>query len=164
MPPILLALSALALVPWSVWLVGSLPCRYLTQHWGIAWSGFDFGLAAALSLTSIAALRRWSWVDRAATAAATLLVTDAWFDIVTSRGAGAMALASVEAVAAELPVALLCVALAHGWSGSLLRGADEDPLRDSRDHPATPLRSAVSVYIAKPTARRATSRRTLGRR
>jgi hypothetical protein len=107
--PVFLGASALVLVPWIAWLASSLPCRYLSQHWGIAWAGFDAALAAGLALTCAAALRRAPWLDRAAVATATLLATDAWFDVVTSRGAGAVALATTEAVAVELPVALLCL-------------------------------------------------------
>jgi hypothetical protein len=112
--PLFLAALALFLVPWSAWLATSLPCRYLSEHWGIAWAGFDIALAAALALTGFAALRRAPWLDRAAVPAATLLAADAWFDVVTSRGATAVALATTEAVAVELPVALLCLWLIPG--------------------------------------------------
>jgi hypothetical protein len=114
--PLFLPASALFLVPWSVWLASSLPCRYLSEHWGIAWAGFDIALAAALALTGVAALRRTPWLDRAAVAAATLLAADAWFDVVTSRGAAAVALATTEAVAVELPVALLCIWVAQRFA------------------------------------------------
>jgi hypothetical protein len=102
--PVLFLGSALALVPWIGWLALSLPCRYVSRHWGIAWAGFDAGLALALGLTGLAALRRSSWLDRGAVAAATLLGADAWFDVVTSRGASDMAVATAEALAIELPL------------------------------------------------------------
>ena len=104
-----LGAAALVLVPWIAWLASSLPCRYLSQHWGIAWAGFDTALASTLALTCVAALRRAPWLDRAAVAAATLLAADAWFDVVTSRGAAAVALATTESIAVELPIALLCL-------------------------------------------------------
>lgn len=110
---VVLAGAAVALVPWTAWLASSLPCRYLSRHWGIAWGGFDGALATSLALTGMAAIRRAAWIDRAAVATATLLAADAWFDVVTSRGAVAVALATAEAVAAEIPVALLCLWLAH---------------------------------------------------
>jgi hypothetical protein len=112
--PVFLAASALFLLPWSAWLASSLPCRYLSQHWGVAWAGFDLALATALAATGVAVLRRAPWLDRAAVAAATLLATDAWFDVITSRGAAAVALATTEAVAVELPIALLCLWLMPG--------------------------------------------------
>jgi hypothetical protein len=109
--PVFLGAAALALVPWTVWLASSLPCRYLSRHWGVAWAGFDTALATMLALTCVAALRRAAWLDRAAVAAATLLAADAWFDVVTSRGSAAVAVATTEAIAVELPVALLCLYL-----------------------------------------------------
>ena len=111
--PLLFLGATLVLVPWSGWLVISLPCRYLSQHWGIAWAGFDSGLAIALALTGLGALRRAAWLDRAAVAAGTLLAADAWFDVLTSRGAAALAVAATEALVIELPLACLCIWLAQ---------------------------------------------------
>jgi hypothetical protein len=113
---LLFLVAALVLVPWSGWLVISLPCRYVSRHWGIAWAGFDGGLALALALTGLAALRRADWLDRAAVAAGTLLAADAWFDVLTSRGATAVAVAAIEALAIELPLALLCIWLARTFT------------------------------------------------
>jgi hypothetical protein len=110
---LLFASAALVLVPWIGLLVVSLPCHYNARHWGIAWAGFDAGLALVLGLTAYAALRRAPWLDRAVVAAGTLLVADAWFDVVTSRGAFAIALALTEALAIELPLALLCIWVAQ---------------------------------------------------
>jgi len=42
-----------------------------------------------------------------------LLIADAWFDVVTARGTGAIALAMTEALAIELPLALLCIWVAQ---------------------------------------------------
>jgi hypothetical protein len=111
--PLLFLGATLVLVPWSGWLVISLPCRYLSRHWGIAWAGFDAGLAIALALTGLGVLRRAAWLDRAAVATGTLLAADAWFDVLTSRGAAALAVAATEALAIELPLACLCIWLAH---------------------------------------------------
>ena len=105
--------AALVLVPWIGLLVVSLPCHYSARHWGIAWTGFDAGLALALGLTAYAALRRSPWLDRAAVAAGTLLIADAWFDVVTARGTGAIVLALTEALAIELPFAFLCIWVAQ---------------------------------------------------
>jgi hypothetical protein len=111
--PALFLAAALVLVPWLGWLAISLPCRYLSRHWGIAWAGFDAGLALGLASTGFAALRHAPWLDRTAVATATLLAADAWFDVVTSRGAAAIALAATEALAIELPLALLCIWVAR---------------------------------------------------
>jgi hypothetical protein len=115
---VFLLVAALALAPWIVWLATSLPCHYQSRHWGIAWAGFDTGLALGLGLTGLAALRRAAWLHRAAVATATLLVADAWFDIVTSRGAGAVTVAVAEALLLELPTAAFCLWLARPTTSS----------------------------------------------
>jgi len=106
-------LIGLGLVPWAIWLSTSLPPEHLTHRWDVAWTGFDIGLAACFLGTAIAALRRSPWVAAFAAATGTLLVADAWFDIVLeSRGAEART-AILEAVFAELPVAALCFWIAY---------------------------------------------------
>jgi len=110
---VFLVAAALVLAPWTACLASSLPCRYLSQHWNVGGAGFDTAGAATLALTGVDALHHAPWLDRAAVAAATLLAADAWFDIVTSHGATAVALATAEAVAVELPVAFLCVWVAQ---------------------------------------------------
>jgi hypothetical protein len=108
--------AALLLVPWTIGLTRALPCRYVSAHWGIAWAGFDTALAAGLALTGLAVLRHAAWIDRAAIATATLLAVDAWFDVLTAGGGAAVALASAEAVAVELPVAVLCISVARRFT------------------------------------------------
>jgi hypothetical protein len=107
--PALFLVPAAVLVPWLGWLVISLPCRYVSRHWGVAWAGFDTGLAIGLGLTGLAAIRRASWIDRVAVATATLLAADAWFDVLTSRGVAALTVAVTEALAIELPLAVFCI-------------------------------------------------------
>jgi len=104
------------LVPWTIGLAHALPCRFVSAHWGIAWAGFDTALAAGLALTGFAVLQQAAWLDRAAIATATLLAADAWFDVLTAGGAAAVALASAEAVAVELPIAVLCIFVARRFT------------------------------------------------
>jgi hypothetical protein len=108
--------AALLLVPWTIGLAHALPCRFVSAHWGIAWAGFDTALAAGLALTGFAVLRHAAWLDRAAIATATLLAADAWFDVLTAGDAAAVALASAEAVAVELPIAVLCIFIARRFT------------------------------------------------
>jgi hypothetical protein len=116
--PALFLVPAAVLVPWLGWLVISLPCRYVSRHWGVAWAGLDTGLAIGLAFTGLAAIRRASWIDRVAVATATLLAADAWFDVLTSRGAAALAVAVTQALAIELPLAALCIWVAHSVTTS----------------------------------------------
>ncbi len=83
------------------------------QHWDIAWSGFDVVLALLLTAVAVAAWRGSLWFEGAATAAATLLFVDAWFDVLTSSTRAELFVAIAEAVLVELPLALLCLLLAR---------------------------------------------------
>jgi hypothetical protein len=109
----LFALAGIVLVPWVVFLVRSLPSTHAAAHWDIAWAGFDVGLALLLLAVAVAAWRRSPWLEGAATAAAALLVVDAWFDILTSSTRVELGVAIGEALLVELPLAGLCFLLAR---------------------------------------------------
>jgi len=104
----LLALVAIFLVPWTLWLTFTLPSRHVTDHYDLAWVGFDVALATAVGATAWAAVRRLRWLVPFAAVTGTMLVCDAWFDIVTSHGAGDTIEAALEAVFGELPLAAIC--------------------------------------------------------
>ncbi len=106
--PLLLALIALALVPWAIWLTTVLPSHEVAEHWDLAWGGFDLLLAAALLATAVAAWRASPLLEAGAACTGTLLVVDAWFDLLTSGGRD-LTYAIVLAVVAELPLAALCL-------------------------------------------------------
>ena len=57
-------------------------------HYDLAWVGFDIALAAAFAGTSWAAMRSSAWLVPLAAVTGTMLVCDAWFDVVTSIGSG----------------------------------------------------------------------------
>ena len=99
---------AAVLVPWTAMLFLTLPRHYGVNHWRLAWGGFDIMLGLALASTAIAVLRRSAFGEIAAAVTGTLLVADAWFDVLTSRGSSDVAQALAEAVLIELPLACLC--------------------------------------------------------
>jgi hypothetical protein len=103
---------AVALLPWTVWLTETLPARHTTEHWDLAWGGLDFAEAAALLLVAITALRRSIWLEAAAAAAGTLLLCDAWFDVLLEHGSRFW-LAVAQALVAELPLAIVCFWIAR---------------------------------------------------
>ena len=102
-----------AMVPWLFVLAATLPGSTGVPHWSLAWVGLDAMEATGLVLTGW--LLRRDDPRRALTAMATsaLLVTDAWFDISTAGPGGALYEAIAMAVCAEIPMAVLCAALAH---------------------------------------------------
>jgi ascorbate-specific PTS system EIIC-type component UlaA len=107
------ALAAVLLLPWIVLLVVALPSSHRAAHWDVAWAGFDVMLALLLLTVAITAWRRSPWLEGAATAAATLLFVDAWFDVLTSSTRAELVVALVEAVAVELPLAVVCLLIAR---------------------------------------------------
>jgi len=128
----LFTFAAVALLPWTLYLTFTLPSRHVTTHYDLAWIGFDIALAAAFASTSWAALRSSRWLVPLAAVTGTMLVCDAWFDVVTSRGGGEVAEALAEAVFAELPLAAVCAfivydvetflaATVHRYAGTLER-------------------------------------------
>src|SRR3954452_9216500 len=104
---------SLALLPWTVCLYQTLPSRATADNWDVAWTGFDIAIAATLLATAIGALRRASWTQGVAASAATLLICDAWFDVVTSRTAHELEVALIMAFFAEGPLALVCIWVAR---------------------------------------------------
>jgi hypothetical protein len=106
-------LIGIGLLPWTIWLSASLPAHHATENWDLAWSGFDTALAAAFLLTAVAAWRGSSWLEACAAATGTLLLADAWFDIMLESRGTEHTLAIVEALVAELPFAALCFWIAR---------------------------------------------------
>jgi hypothetical protein len=104
--PVLL-LPALALGPWTLYLTYSLPSRHLTHHYDLAWVGFDIALLTAFAITGWFALHPSKWLVPAAAVTGTMLLCDAWFDVITSSG-NEQAESILEACFAELPLAALC--------------------------------------------------------
>ena len=101
-------LFSLILLPWIVYLAYSLPSRQVSADYGIAWAGFDVMLLIALASTGYFALRRSRYLAAVATAAATLLVVDAWFDVMTTLPGQRLEPLAL-AAGVELPLAAVCV-------------------------------------------------------
>jgi hypothetical protein len=110
---VVFAVIGVGLLPWTIWLSSSLSSRHVAERWDIAWSGFDTGLAIAFVLTAFAAWRRSPWVGVCAAATGTLLLTDAWFDVLLESHADERRNAVLLAVFAELPMAALCFWIAY---------------------------------------------------
>jgi hypothetical protein len=143
------------LLPWAIWLSASLRPEHLSERWDLAWSGFDVGLAACFCATAIAAYRRSPWVGAFAAATGTLLLTDAWFDVMLESHGSELAIAIFEALVFEIPMAAACFWLAQRTEralhfspagertakrdlvGVLEVGADRQPARKARDADAS---------------------------
>lgn len=110
--PVFLGLGAL-LVPWMVVLAVTLPGHEVAAHYRATWVGFDCMLAVALALTGWFAARRSTWIEVSASVAATLLVVDAWFDVLTAGTRWDRIGAVAEALLVELPLAAVSVWIAR---------------------------------------------------
>ena len=104
----LFALFSLLLVPWTAYLARSLPSRQVSTNYDAAWAGFDVLLALALAGTAYFALRQSLYLATAASATATLLVVDAWFDVLTTPGVQRIE-SVLLALLVELPLAAVCI-------------------------------------------------------
>ncbi|NNN07639.1 MAG: hypothetical protein HKL85_00395 [Acidimicrobiaceae bacterium] len=100
----LLTLGALAETIWTIYVGYELPRHYVANHWDIAWVGLDVAQVIMLSASAWAAWRRNTLLVIFATASATLLLVDAWFDVTTARrgdlGQGMLLAGLVEAPSA----------------------------------------------------------------
>jgi hypothetical protein len=103
----LFAVLSLLLIPWIAFLASVLPSRQLSRHYDFAWAGFDGMLLIALATTAYFALRRSRNLSVAAACAGTLLIVDAWFDVLTARRRQ-LPVSIAFAIFIELPLAALC--------------------------------------------------------
>lgn len=97
-----------ALVPWTVYLVLTLPRVYTGHHYKASWTLFDIALLVALITTGIEALRGGRGTSLAAAATGTLLFVDAWFDVSGSGNRLDFRTALLTAVLVEIPLGVLC--------------------------------------------------------
>lgn len=91
---------------WIVYLAISMPTGYRSKAWSAAWVGFDILLLLSLTGTIVAAMLRRQIVVMLAVFTATLLLCDAWFDIVLDWGTSDVWGSLASAVFAEVPLAL----------------------------------------------------------
>ena len=116
--PVLFA-CAVVLIPWIGFLFATLPRHYVANHWQLAWGGFDVVLGIALAATAVTVIRRSPFAEVTATITGTLLCSDAWFDVLTSRGLSDVTQAVASAVLVELPLAALCFWMARNLAHAI---------------------------------------------
>jgi hypothetical protein len=110
---VLIIAGCIGLAAWIGYLVVSLPGFYHTRSWRGAWVGFDIALLAAFATTGWAAWKRRQILIICLIVLATLLLCDAWFDVVLdSRTAGFLG-SLLSALLVEVPVAVLAVLVAR---------------------------------------------------
>jgi hypothetical protein len=99
--------AAAVTVPWIGYLAVALPETEVI-HNRTVWVGFDIGLVIMLGLTGWMYRCAHPRADLAAVATATMLLTDAWFDTLTSRR-GTDRYAALAFAVVELSMAAFCL-------------------------------------------------------
>jgi hypothetical protein len=109
--------ASLVLIPWIGYLAVSLPDRHVAGQWKAAWVGFDIVLVGFLAGTAWCAWQRRQLLVPAAIVTTTLLICDAWFDVLLDWGTPDMwwslATAAAGRAAAGCVVALGCPPVAQ---------------------------------------------------
>lgn len=100
-------------VPWTVYLAITLPLHYTAHHYWLGWFGFDVALLTVLAVTGRALLRDDVAASRYAAVAATMLVVDAWFDVLNAATRTEQFIALAMALLVELPLAYVCWRIAR---------------------------------------------------
>jgi hypothetical protein len=108
---VLLVVVAVLEVAWIVVLFRNQVPAAVAHHLRKLWTGLDAAEVAALALTGIYHAKRSVWVIVSGSIAGTLLITDAWFNVMATVGRPHAA-AVFMAIFAEIPLAVLCFSLA----------------------------------------------------
>ena len=101
------------LLAWIIFVGATLPAQAVAHEWKLAWVGLDVAEAAGLLVVTWGGRRRRKMLLPAAIVTGTLLVCDAWFDVILTWGTSDWRWSVLSAVAAELPLAALLLAAAH---------------------------------------------------
>jgi hypothetical protein len=102
------AAAAIALIPWIVYLVLTLPANYAAHNWRATWVGFDNLLLMFMIATAVLGFLHRHLLTLAAFTTGVLLICDAWFDIMTA-GPQDMLASVLTAVLGELPLAAILI-------------------------------------------------------
>ncbi|MGV8967558.1 MAG: hypothetical protein ACOH2F_14925 [Cellulomonas sp.] len=106
-------IAAAVTVPWTVYLAITLPRHYTAHHYWLGWFGFDVALLVILAVTGRALLHGDAAASRYAAVAATMLVVDAWFDVLNAATRTEQLVALAMALLVELPLAYVCWRIAR---------------------------------------------------
>jgi hypothetical protein len=122
------AAGAVVLVPWTAYLALTLPGSQAGGAWRLAWVGFDIALATTLATTGWLAWNRRQETPIGLVVSATLLLTDAWFDVCLSWNTAGQGGALASAAFVEIPLAVLLgrSALRLAPRGAQLEGDEQE--------------------------------------
>ena len=105
--------GCILLAAWIGYLAVSLPAFYRAGSWRGAWVGFDVAELAVFALTGWAAWRRRQILIICLIVLATLLLCDAWFDVVLNTKTAGFPSSLLSALLIEVPIAVMAVFVAR---------------------------------------------------
>jgi hypothetical protein len=108
---VFLLVCAVGLIPWTVGLAMTLPGRYVVESWTLTWAGFDIALVACFALTAWALWNQRPTALPAAVFTSALLLSDAWFDVLTAHGGRDLLVSAATALLGEIPGAVVLAAI-----------------------------------------------------
>jgi len=110
---VLIIIGCVLLAAWIGYLVVSLPAFYRAGSWRGAWVGFDLAELAAFAATGWAAWKRRQILIICLIVLATLLLCDAWFDVVLDARTAGFVSSLASALLVEVPIAVIAVLVAR---------------------------------------------------
>ncbi|HEX9031861.1 MAG TPA: hypothetical protein VF834_08425 [Streptosporangiaceae bacterium] len=110
---VVVVVSCIVLTGWIGYLAVTLPPYYRTGSWRGAWVGFDLALLASFAATGWTAWRHRQLLIISLVVLATLLLTDAWFDVVLDVRTAGFWESLTSALVIELPLAVVAITMAR---------------------------------------------------
>ncbi len=111
--PFFYGILCVLLIPWTILLSYVLPHHYVSHHWDIAWTGFDIFMSILFASTAILAIKKSSYTSISSIMLGTILIIDAWFDVLTAKPGLPQIRSILEAIIIELPLAAVSFWLGH---------------------------------------------------
>lgn len=105
--------GCILLAAWIGYLAVSLPAFYRAGSWRGAWVGFDVAELVVFAITGWAAWKRRQILIMCLIVLATLLLCDAWFDVVLDSRTTGFLSSLLSALLVEVPIALIAVFVAR---------------------------------------------------
>ena len=99
--------GAVVLIPWDVLMFSVPQVVNVPKHWVLVWGGFDCFLILGFAVTAFRLITRSPRGAVTAAMTGTMLLIDAWFDVLTTHRGGQL-VSILMAVFAEIPCAVIC--------------------------------------------------------
>ena len=99
--------GAIVLIPWIVLMFTVPQVVNVPKHWELVWGGFDCFLVLGFGVTGFRLITRSPKGAVTAAMTGTMLLVDAWFDVLTTHRGGQL-VSVLMAIFAEIPCALIC--------------------------------------------------------